>query len=187
MVAGSAPAITRRRPAAAHAGSVGPPLVTPGEHMNYKLSLQGIELATFDSGSATQRRSTASQASSSRATRRPGSAARDRRAGINIDDTFTSWVDIATGRPLRWTADEYATTAATSERTEVDFAGRAGDTVPVEFHVNDDTPKPEPQKVSLPEAWDYNAFLLALRGWEGPPAGRSPPRCCAAATCGTSR
>src|SRR4029077_21242078 len=49
------------------------------------------------------------------------------------------------------------------------LAGRTGDTVPIQFHLNDDPPKPEPQKVSLPDVWDYNAFLVALRSWEGAP------------------
>jgi hypothetical protein len=39
--------------------------------------------------------------------------------------------------------------------------------VPISFHLNDGTPTPEPQKVRYPEIWDYNAFLIALRAWEG--------------------
>ena len=41
--------------------------------------------------------------------------------------------------------------------------------MPVTFHLNNDTPKPEPQKAALPETWCLNSFLVALRSWEGPP------------------
>src|SRR6185312_1326091 len=74
----------------------------------------------------------------------------------------------ATGRPLRWYCDEYATKSTDRERTEAKLAERADGEVPVEFHINDDPPKPEPQKVSLPDTWDYNSFLVALRSWEAP-------------------
>ena len=87
----------------------------------------------------------------------------------NVDDTFTSWIDVATGRPLRWTADEYATKTDDKERTEVKFSERAGDQLPATFHLNDAAPAPEPQRVSMPETWDFNSFLVALRSWEGAP------------------
>ena len=87
----------------------------------------------------------------------------------NIDDFFTSWIDVATGRPLRWTTDEYATKGSDKERTEARFYERTGNTLPVDFHLNDAPPTPEPQTVSMPDVWDYNAFLIALRAWDGAP------------------
>jgi hypothetical protein len=35
--------------------------------------------------------------------------------------------------------------------------------------MNDQPPVHEPQTVSMPDTWDFNAFLVALRGWEAPP------------------
>src|SRR5206468_567763 len=55
------------------------------------------------------------------------------------------------------------------EHTVIDFKQRAESTIPVQFFVNSDPPKPESQKLALPETWDYNSFLLELRAWEGPP------------------
>jgi hypothetical protein len=148
----------------------GPPLATPGERMQYRLSLQGIDLATYDLGIGEL-----TDLDGKRAIVVQGHA---RTRGIAtffavIDDHFTSWVDVTTGHPLRFQTDEYASGSKTDiEHAMVDFAARAGDTIPVQYHVNDAPPHAEPQKASLPVAWDYNAFLLALRGWEGPPGSR---------------
>jgi hypothetical protein len=84
----------------------------------------------------------------------------------NVDDTFTSWVDVETGRPLRWVTDEFATNSSDKERTEARLAERAGDRIPIDFHLNTRPPQPEPQKVTMVDVWDYNAYLVALRGWE---------------------
>jgi len=149
----------------------GAPLVTPGEHMTYKLSLMGAELATFELAVGDQTTVAGKPAivvQSHAKVSGIGELAASA-AGIHVDDTFTSWVDIATGRPLRWFCDEYATKSTDKERSEAHLAERTGNTVPIDFHVNDDPPKSEPQTVSLPDTWDYNAFLVALRSWEGAP------------------
>ena len=38
--------------------------------------------------------------------------------------------------------------------------------MPIDFHLNDEPAKTEPTKLSFPDVWDYNAFLVALRAWE---------------------
>jgi hypothetical protein len=164
-------------PAASAPGSVakpadgklrmGPPLATPGEHMQYKLSLQGIELATYrlDIGEITE-------LAGKRAIVVQGHAKVSGLAVFlaTIDDRFTSWIDLGSGRSLRFQVDEYASGSKVDiEHAVADLGARGGDTVPVTFHMNDATPQPEPQKVSQPVVWDYNAFLIALRSWEGPP------------------
>jgi hypothetical protein len=149
----------------------GPPLVTPGEHMTFKLSLMNAELATFELAVGDQAtvagRPTIVVQTHAKVSGIGELAASA--AGIHVDDTFTSWIDVATGRPLRWFCDEYATKSTDKERTEAHLAERSGQSVPIEFHVNDDPPKQEPQTVSMPDTWDYNAFLVALRSWEGAP------------------
>ncbi len=134
--------------------------------MSYRLQLQGVELAamTFGVGELAELdgKQTIIVQGHAKAVGLASMVAA-------IDDTFTSWIDVATGRSLRFQADEYATKSKTDvEHVVADFANRTGDSVPVTFHVNDGPPTPEPQKVSLPEVWDYNAFVIALRSWEGP-------------------
>jgi hypothetical protein len=148
----------------------GPPLATPGERMQYQLSLRGIDLATYELaiGELTE-------FEGKRVILVQGHA--KTRGFVSffamIDDRFTSWVDITSGRSLRFQTDEYASGSKTDiEHSVIDFARRSGDTIPMHYHVNDAPPHPEAQKASLPVAWDYNAFLLALRGWEGPPGSR---------------
>ena len=143
----------------------GPPLVTPGERMSYKLQLQGVDLATYDFqvGQVTDFKGKQAIAVQSHA-----KAVGFVTMVANVDDTFTSMIDVTTGRPLHWETDEFASKGTDKERTNADLSARSGDTVPIEFHLNNDAPTPEPQKVSFPDVWDYNAFLVALRSWEGP-------------------
>lgn len=134
--------------------------------MVYRVQLQGIELAamTFAVGDTTE-------LGGKKAIVVQGHAKSVGLANLvaAIDDTFTSWIDVETGRSLRFTVDEFVTNSKTNiEHTIVDLAGRAGDQVPITFALNDAPPTPEPQKFKYPEAWDYNAFLIALRAWEGP-------------------
>ncbi|HET9623137.1 MAG TPA: DUF3108 domain-containing protein [Kofleriaceae bacterium] len=148
----------------------GPPLVTPGEHMQYALSLRGIELATYDLsiGDLTD-------LGGKKAVVVQGHAKSIGIASMvaSIDDRFTSWVDAATGHPLRFQTDEFASGSSTDiEHAVIEFAARDGDQIPVSFHVNDAATSPDSQKASQPVAWDYNAFLVALRGWEGPPGSK---------------
>ena len=140
--------------------------------MSYKLSLIGAELATFDLAVNDQETEVAGKPAIVVQTHAKVSGIGElaaRAAGIHVDDTFTSWLDVTNGRPLRWYCEEYATKSTDKERTEARLAERTDGTVPIEFHVNDEPPKQETQTVSMPDVWDYNAFLIALRAWEGPP------------------
>ena len=141
------------------------PYVTPGERMSYSLSLGEMELATYDLaiGDVTDVAGKRAIVVQSHA-KTVGLA----KVVANIDDTFTSWIDVTTGRPLRWVVDEFAVKGVDRERTEARMTERTGTVVPMSFHLNDEPPKDEPQTVSLPDVWDYNAFLIALRGWEAP-------------------
>jgi hypothetical protein len=144
----------------------GPPLATPGEHMQYQMSLRGVDLATYDLtiGEVTELAGVQAIVVQGHAT-----ATGFVSFLASIDDRFTSWIDIRTGRALRFQTDEYAAGSKTDiEHVVVDLAGRSGDAIPVTFHVNDTKMKEEAQKVSQPVVWDYNAFLLALRTWEAP-------------------
>jgi hypothetical protein len=85
----------------------------------------------------------------------------------NVDDVYTSWLDVTTGRSLRWVVDEQTSDGASRERTDAHLATRAENTIPVDVWV-DGKQLSEPQKVTLPDVWDYNALLIALRAWEAP-------------------
>lgn len=148
----------------------GPPLATPGEHMQYSLSLKGIDLATYDLaiGDVTD-------VGGKRAVVVQGHAKSIGLASMvaTIDDRFTSWVDVTNGHPLRFQTDEFASGSSSDiEHAVIELGARAGDAIPVTFHVNDAPPAPDTQKASQPVTWDYNAFLVALRGWEGPPGSK---------------
>src|SRR5262249_5761506 len=133
----------------------------------YKLSLQGIELATYQLsvGDITELAGKKAVVVQSHA-KVSGLAA----FFAMIDDRFTSWVDVVNGQPLRFQADEFASGSRTDiEHVIVDLAARDGDTVPLTSHLNAAPAQPEPQRVSQPIAWDHNAFLIMLRSWEGAP------------------
>ena len=141
----------------------GPPLVTPGEHMSYKLALQGVELAVYDFAIGEVTQVSGKPAIQMQAHAKTVGLG----ALVKVDDFFWSWMDTATGRPLHWVTDEYTTDGQHKEKTDADLAARSGDTVPVSFHLDNDPAVPEPQHVSYADVWDYNSFLIALRSWEG--------------------
>src|SRR5882672_9357110 len=144
---------------------IGPPLAAPGERMAYKLVLQGLDLATYEIGIGDVTDVAGKQAIIVQAHAKTVGIG----ALVRVDDYFSSWIDLATGRSLRWVSDAYASNGKDKEKTEADLAARKGDRLPITFHLNDDKPRPEPQKVRMHDVWDYNAFLVALRTWEGPP------------------
>lgn len=133
--------------------------------MSYRIALGGMELASYDFevGDVTEvagKRAIAVQTHAK--------AVGMVKFVANIDDVFTSWIDVTTGRPLLWTVDEFAVKGTDRERTAAHIGDRSGNVVPIDFHANDAAPTPEPQTVSLPDVWDYNAFVVALRAWEAP-------------------
>lgn len=145
----------------------GAPLVTPGERMTYRLSLKGLELAVLEFGVGDVQALGEKQAVLVQsAARTTGLAA----MMSKVDDRFTSWIDVATGRSLRFQADELSPTDDTEyEHVTVDFTSRSGTSVAVMRKVNDGPETPEPQTLTAGDVWDFNSFLVGLRAWE--PAG----------------
>ncbi len=132
--------------------------------MSYRLSLGGMDLATYDLGVGD-----ITDLAGRRAIVVQGHAKTRGLASVmtNIDDVFTSWIDVETGRPLRWAVEESTSEGSVRERTDARISERAEDVVPIDVWL-DDKHASEPQKVSLPDVWDYNAYLVALRAWEAP-------------------
>jgi len=138
--------------------------------MTYRVHLRGVEVAamTFAVGDRTELEGRAAIAVQCRL-QSSGLA----NLVTSIDDTYTSWIDTATGRPLRWESVERSAKRKQVEHTIAELAAREGALVPITFAIDDQPPTPEPQKVAGPEVWDYNAFLVALRSWEGAPGTRA--------------
>ncbi len=148
----------------------GAPLVSPGEHMTYKLVLQGLDVAQYEliiapELSDVDGKKTIQVQSHAKAMGLASMA-------VKIDDNFSSWIDVATGRSLKWTTDEFAKNGKDKERTEALTGKLANGTIPITFHLNDDPPQPEPQQTTSKDGWDYNTFLVALRSWEGAPGSK---------------
>src|SRR5690606_33250755 len=144
----------------------GPPLVTPGERMSYRLEVGGMDLATYDMGVGNittigDRRAIVVQ---SHAKAKPLVS-----MVTNIDDVYTSWIDVETGRPLRWTVAEHDAKGQVREAADARFTERDGDHLPVQVQLAGKEPTVETQKLSMPEVWDYNALVIALRSWEAKP------------------
>lgn len=142
----------------------GPPLITPREQMSYRLSLGGMDLATYDLAAGD-----VSEVDGHEVIVLQGHAKTRGLAAMltNVDDVFTSWIDVETGRPRRWSVEESTADGKVRERTDARIDQRAEDVVPIDVWL-DDKQVSEPQKVSLADVWDYNAYLMALRAWEAP-------------------
>lgn len=162
---GSKTTPTPAAPVAAAKLPDGPPLVTPHELMSYRLELGKIDIATYDLGVGE-----ITDIAGKRAIVVQSHAKTRGLAAVltNVDDVFTSWIDVETGRPLRWSVEESTSDGKVRERTDARLAERAEDAVPVDVWVNDQA-RSEPQKVSLADVWDYNSYLVAIRAWEAPP------------------
>jgi hypothetical protein len=149
--------------------------VTPGERMTYRLSLQGMELAVFAFGV-----DKVTELAGKRVVMVQSHA---RSVGLAnmvaaIDDRFTSWIDVETGRTVRFQTDEYETNSKTNiEHALIDIGARSGDSIPISFNLNDGPKTDEPQRASKPVTWDFNSFLVALRSWEGPPGTSANIEC----------
>ena len=142
-------------------------MATTGERMSYRLSLQGFELGVYSLGVGEIE--TVNGKKTILVQGHAQSVGVASMIGGKVDDRFTSWIDVETGRAIRFQADEFASKSEDIEHTVIDLSARDGDIIPVKFHLNDQPPVAEPQKASTPEVWDYNAFLIAMRSWEGPP------------------
>lgn len=133
--------------------------------MSYRLALGGMDLATYDltAGDITE-------LDGKRVIVVQGHAKTRGLVAMltNVDDVFTSWIDVETGRSLRWAVEESTAEGNVRERTDARLDQRTEDVVPVQVWLDDKPAVMEPQKVTMQDVWDYNAYLVALRAWEAP-------------------
>ncbi|TMQ09344.1 MAG: DUF3108 domain-containing protein [Deltaproteobacteria bacterium] len=134
----------------------GPPIATPGEHMQYRLSLQGIDLATYELGIGE-----VTEVDGKRAVVVQGHARTRGFAAFfaTIDDHFTSWTDVSPRAAA--TPSRCSTTSTTRRRA----------------------PSPRRRRSRWPGTTTRSCSPCVAGRVH--PARTSPPRCFAAASCGT--
>ena len=126
--------------------------------MHYKVALQGFELATytFTVGNIEELdgRKVIPIEGHAKATGLASHVA-------NVDDRFTSWIDIETGLSLKFQVAELVPKKKDVEHSIADLKGRRENIVPITFHLNDEPGVLEEQLVTLPEIYDFNSFIAA--------------------------
>ncbi len=136
-------------PVASDHFAVGPPLVTPGEHMSYRLALQGMELATYDFAVGECHRG-GRQAGDRRAEPCEGRRARD----LVAAKSTTLHARGSTSRPgdrCGGPADEFATKGyRTRSARDARFFERQGDRCRSTSTSTTDRPRPSRRQVSTP-------------------------------------
>lgn len=148
----------------------GPPYVTPGERISYKLSLGGMNLASYDVGAGEVQELDGHKAVVVQSHAKSQGLVS---MVANLDTTFTSWIDAETGRPLRWTVVERNVEGQIIEGADARLTERKGDQLPVDVVVLGKPPAVEMQKVTMPDVWDYNALVIAFRAWEAKKGSRT--------------
>lgn len=133
--------------------------------MTYRVQVRGVTVATYDITAGAVEELAGRKVISVQGHARSAGVG----ALVRIDDRLTSWIDVETGHPLQFQADEYET-----KRSDIKeyitglFHQREDSKVPVTVAVGDAPPTAETQVVNYADVWDYNSFLTALRSWEGP-------------------
>lgn len=138
--------------------------------MSYRLSAKGLELAAFTLGvgefAELGGRRTVMVQAHAKARGLVNMVAR-------VNEQFTSWLDVETGRSLRFQSTEFEKNSTRAiENSLADLLAREGDTIPISLQREDQQPVAEPQKVSARDVWCYGGFLIALRSWEARPGTR---------------
>jgi hypothetical protein len=142
------------------------PYVTPGERMTFNASIHGIDLATFAIAVGDR-------------TDVAGKHTVVVQAGVQsskvisfvkkIDDTFTTWIDVSTGRPVLFKGHELAgLDDPTIEDTTVDFTTAAQGSVHVALERADTGKADEVQENTKEDLLDFQSFFLMMRAWDAP-------------------
>jgi hypothetical protein len=147
-----------------------PPFAAPGERVSYRVTIHGVEVATFAfaSGEITEvggRRAIVVQSGVQ--------AGRMLSMVKDVSDQFTSWIDVATGRPLLFRGEERASSSDPSKETvEVRFHELADGAVPVSVQRGAEPIKNETQTVGG-GLHDLNSFLVLMRSWDAAPGAQA--------------
>jgi hypothetical protein len=146
-----------------------PPFVAPGEQMIYRVALHGVEVASFsvvagDVVEVAGRRAVVVQSG----VQTSGVASLVRQ----VADTFTSWIDVATGQPALFRAEEQASANDPAhEAVETRFHAAADGGIPVSVQRGAD--EQLESQAAATAMHDLNSFLILLRGWDASPGSRA--------------
>lgn len=144
-----------------------PPFVAPGEAMSYRVVLHGLEVAAFQVaagavGDVGGRRAIVVQSGVQ--------SSKVMSLFAELSDTFTSWIDVETGRPLLFRSEEQVTKGDPMiERVEVAFHQRSDGGLPVRVKRGEAAEVTDNQVVAG-AVHDLNSYLVLVRGWD-PAAG----------------
>jgi hypothetical protein len=145
---------------------VAPPFARPGERMAFKIALQNVEVAAFNIA--------VGEVSDYEGKKALVVQAGAQSLGLaalleKVDDQFTSWVDITSGRPLLFRSHEGEGNGGTDgvEDADTQFTKLANKLIPVVIKGKTIGEKIESQAIGDTELWDMNAFFLVLRAWQG--------------------
>jgi hypothetical protein len=143
------------------------PFVAPGERMSYRLTMHDLEVATFtivigEVAELEGRKVVVVQSgvqSSSLAS-----------LVKKVEDNFTSWIDVATTRPVLFRSAELATADdPTIEATDSEAGTIADGGFTVRVTRDGVDQSVDKQVIGELPLFDLNGFLIALRTWEVPP------------------
>jgi hypothetical protein len=143
-----------------------PPFVTPGERMTFNASIHGIDLATFGIGVGDVTEVDGKQVVPVQAGVQSSSIVSLMR---KIDDTFTTWIDVKTGRPVTFKGHELGgMDDPVIEDTDVDFSTAGTGEVKVALTRADTGSTIEVQQKTTEDLLDFQTFFLAMRSWDAP-------------------
>jgi hypothetical protein len=146
-----------------------PPFVAPGEAMSYRVALHGLEVAAFQVaagavGEVAGRRAIVVQSGVQ--------SSKVMSLFAELSDTFTSWIDVETGRPLLFRSEEQVTKGDPMiEKVEVPFHERANGSLPVRVKRGESAEVVDSQVVAG-ALHDLNSYLVLVRGWDAAPGTR---------------
>jgi hypothetical protein len=148
-----------------------PPFVAPGERIVSRLSMHGVDVATFTIvvGDVTEVDGRPAVVVQSGVASSPlVSMVRE------VSDNFTSWIDVETSRPLRFVSSELASPQdQLVESTESQPGKLADGRFPVVVTRADRPTQTEEQVVGAFPLYDMNGYLMALRQWQEPEGTRA--------------
>ena len=162
------PTFDAARPTTPDAFPIREPFARPGEGATYRLSLLGVEVASFAFGVGEPTEL------DGRAVVVVQSGVQDAGVaslfGFEVSDNFTAWIDAKTTKPILFRADELASRSdPTVERIEADVAALADGKFPVRVTRPDTGEVIEQQAASEHPLYDLNGFLMVLRTWDAEP------------------
>ena len=141
-----------------------PPFVAPGERMSYRLTSHGVELATFGLAAGAIEDVAGRKAI---AVQTGVEAGRMMALVMDVSNAFTSWIDVATGRPLLFHADEQTSKKDVREVVDVRYHAATDAGVPISVKRGTAPAIEEVQAPSRGGLHDLNSFLVLMRSWEG--------------------